>query len=93
MNEYTQVKKIIEYCHKYTWITQRDALRLGIYRLASRISDMKSGGFVILSEFITVKNVDGSESRVKRYSIAKYPDGRKFKGKDGDYYYAKNVSV
>ena len=93
MNEYTQVKKIIDYCHKYTWITQRDALRLGIYRLASRISDMKNAKYVIISEFITVKNADGTESRVKRYSIAKYPDGRDFNGKENDFYYAQNVSV
>ena len=93
MNEYTQCQKIIEYCLKFTWITQRDALRLGIYRLASRMSDLKSGGFVIKSEYIKVKNLDGTESRVKRYAILKYPDGRDFKVKKGDYYYAQNVSV
>lgn len=93
MNEYTQVKKIIDYCHKYTWITQRDALRLGIYRLASRMSDMKDAGYTIDSEYIKVTNVDGTESRVKRYRILKYPDGREFKGKEGDYYYAGSVSV
>lgn len=93
MNEYTQIQKIIEYCKKFTWITQRDALRLGIYRLASRISDMKAGGFVIKSEFITVTNVDGTKSRVKRYAILKYPDGREFYNEAGDYYYAQNVSV
>lgn len=93
MNEYTQVKKIIEHCVKFTWITQRDALRLGIYRLASRISDMKAGGFVIKSEYIKVTNVDGTESRVKRYRILKYPDGSDFNGKENDFYYAQNVSV
>ena len=93
MNEYTQVKKIIEYCGKFTWITQRDALRLGIYRIASRMSDMKNAGFVIDSEYIKVTNVDGTESRVKRYRILKYPDGRDFNGKENDFYYAQNVSV
>ena len=93
MNEYTQITKIIDYCLKFTWITQRDALRLGIYRLASRMSDMKTAGFVIKSEYIKVKNIDGTESRVKRYAILKYPDGRDFKTNGGDYYYAENVSV
>lgn len=93
MNEYTQCQKIIKYCQKFTWITQRDALRLGIYRLASRMSDLKSGGFVIKSEYIKVKNIDGTESRVKRYAILKYSDGRDFKVNEGDYYYAQNVSV
>lgn len=93
MNEYTQITKIIDYCRKFTWITQRDALRLGIYRLASRMSDMKTAGFVIKSEYIKVKNIDGTESRVKRYAILKYPDGRDFNGKENDFYYAQNVSV
>jgi len=93
MNEYTQVKKIIEYCGKFTWITQRDALRLGIYRLASRMSDMKNAGFVIDSEYIKVTNVDGTESRVKQYRILKYPDGREFYSEWSDYYYVKNVSL
>ena len=93
MNEYTQVSKIIGYCKKFAWITQRDALRLGIYRLASRMSDMKTAGFVIKSEYIKVKNADGTESRVKRYAILKYPDGKEFKTEEGFNYYAENVSV
>ena len=40
---------------------------------------MKNAGFVIDSEYIKVTNVDGTESRVKRYRILKYPDGRDFK--------------
>lgn len=93
MNDYTQVKKIVDFCDRHIWITQRDAYKLGIYRLASRMSDMKNAGFVIDSEYIKVTNVDGTESRVKRYAILKYPDGRDFKVKKGDYYYAQNVSV
>ena len=93
MNKVTQVQKIVDFCKAHTWITQRDALRLGIYRLASRMSDMKNAGFVIDSEYIKVTNVDGTESRVKRYRILKYPDGRDFNGKESDFYYAQNVSV
>lgn len=84
MNEYTQIKKIISFCHKFTWITQREALYLGIYRLASRMSEMKSGGFEIKSEYITVKNSDGSKSRVKRYAILRNPDGSNFITNGGD---------
>lgn len=84
MNEYTQIKKIISFCHKFTWITQREALYLGIYRLASRMSDMKTAGFVIKSEYITVKNSDGSKSRVKRYAILRNPDGSNFITIGGD---------
>lgn len=57
------------------------------------MSDMKNAGYVIDSEYIKVTNVDGTESRVKRYRILKYPDGRDFNGKESDFYYAQNVSV
>lgn len=74
MNKTTQIQKIVAFCEKNTWITQRDAYKLGIYRLASRIYDMDEMGYVIIREFIEVKNADGTTSRVKRYSIVKYPD-------------------
>ena len=74
MNKITQIQKIVEFCKKNIWITQRDAYKLGIYRLASRIYDMDEMGYVIIREFIEVKNADGTTSRVKRYSIVKYPD-------------------
>lgn len=74
MNKTTQIQKIVEFCKARTWITQRDALKLGIYRLASRIFDMKELGYRIISEFIEVTNIDGTTSRVKRYSIVKSPE-------------------
>jgi len=74
MNKTTQIQKIVEFCKIHTWITQRDAYRLGIYRLASRIHDMKEMGYGIIREFIEVKNADGTTSRVKRYSIVKSPE-------------------
>lgn len=77
----TQIRKIENFCIRYSgdvvvrlWITQRDALKLGIYRLASRISDMKAMGYQILTEYVRVKNQDGSYSRIARYMILKTPD-------------------
>lgn len=74
MNKTTQIQKIVDFCKIHIWITQRDAYKLGIYRLASRIYDMDEMGYVIIREFIEVKNADGTTSRVKRYSIVKCPD-------------------
>jgi hypothetical protein len=48
------------------------------------MSDMKTAGFVIKSEYITVKNSDGSKSRVKRYAILRNPDGSNFITIGGD---------
>lgn len=69
----TQVQKIDDFCKAHTWITQRDAYKLGIYRLASRIWDMEQLGFVFIDEYIKVENADGTTSYVKRYSIVKRP--------------------
>lgn len=69
----TQVQKIDDFCKAHTWITQRDAFKLGIYRLASRIWDMEQLGFVFIDEYIKVENADGTTSYVKRYSIVKRP--------------------
>ena len=73
MNKVTQVQKIVDFCKAHTWITQRDAYKLGIYRLASRIYDMVQMGFVFIDEYIKVENADGTTSYVKRYSIVKFP--------------------
>jgi len=64
----TQEQKIIHYLNRYGTITQRDALNLGIYRLASRISDMRRDGIPIKSEPKEVTNADGSKSRIAVYS-------------------------
>ena len=74
MTKVTQIQKIVAFCKDHTWITQRDAYKLGIYRLASRIYDMTGMGFSIIDEYIKVENADGSSSYVKRYSIVKYPE-------------------
>ena len=77
----TQIEKIERFCIRKNgelcvlfWITQRDALGLGIYRLASRIADMKEMGYQIATEYIRVQNADGTYSRIARYMIIKTPD-------------------
>jgi len=68
-----QIDKIIFFCEAHGSITQRQALALGIYRLASRINDMRRMGFIIDTELITVTNRDGSKSRVAKYTILLNP--------------------
>lgn len=64
-----QTDKIIAFCEAHGSITQRQAFRLGIYRLAPRIIDLRNAGYVIGVESVTVTNRDGSKSRVARYTI------------------------
>ena len=75
MNKVTQIQKIVNFCKAHNnQITARDAYKLGIMRLASRISDMKRLGYWVHSELVEVENADGSNSRVARYTIVKYLD-------------------
>ena len=76
MNKNTQVQRIDAYCREHNnQITAKDAyIKLGIMRLASRISDMNRLGYWIKSEMIQVENADGSKSHVALYTILKYLD-------------------
>ena len=66
----TQNQRIIEYMELHGSITQLEAWKnCGIMRLASRISDMRSKGYNIESEMITVHNQFGEKCKVKRYRL------------------------
>ena len=66
----TQNQRIIDYMEIHGTITQLEALqKLGIMRLASRISDLRRKGYSIESEMVTVENRYGEKCRVKRYSL------------------------
>lgn len=64
----TQCERIIKYMEDFGSITSRDAINdLGVYRLASRISELKKDGYPITSKVETVKNRYGEPSYIKRY--------------------------
>ena len=67
----TQCKRIVDYMNKFGSITQHEASdRLGVMRLASRISELRKKGFIITGEMIVTKNRYGEDCRVKRYRMA-----------------------
>lgn len=69
-NNKTQQTRIVEYCKSHRGITSLDAVRdLGIIRLASRINDLKRNGFKVESDWETVQNRYGEDTRVKRYYV------------------------
>lgn len=73
----TQNERILDYIDRFGSITQLDALRdLGVMRLASRVSDLKSLGYPITSTVETVKNRFGENCYIKRYSLGVNADGR-----------------
>lgn len=66
----TQNERILDYMHRYGSITQYEALQdLGVMRLASRISDLRSLGYPIISETVTVKNRFEESCHIKRYRL------------------------
>lgn len=66
----TQNERILDYINRFGSITQLDALQdLGVMRLASRISDLRSLGYPIISEIETVKNRYGEKCHIKRYKL------------------------
>lgn len=68
----TQNQRILDYIDRFGSITQIDALRdLGVMRLASRISDLRRLGYLIVSEQELVTNRFGETCHIKRYSLAK----------------------
>lgn len=77
----TQCEMIEEYLDTYGGITPLEAMRdLGIYRLASRISDMKKQGHKIKSEMVSVATRNGGRTNIARYSWA--DDNVKFDRKE-----------
>lgn len=66
----TQNQRILEYLNKYGSITQLEAMRdISVFRLASRVSDLKKRGYLIDSEWMIVENKYGEKCRVKKYFL------------------------
>ena len=65
----TQTEKILNYMTEHGSITARQAYKMGIMRLASRISDLRVAGYCIKTENVKVKNRDGSHSHIAKYSM------------------------
>ena len=69
-NTRTQCKRVKAYIEQHGEISQRDAYKMGIYRLSGRIYDLKEQGERIVTEMRTVENADGSKARVAFYKFA-----------------------
>ncbi len=65
----SQNEKILGFLKEHKTITQRDAIKLGCYRLSARIHDLRDMGEPITCEMIKVKNSDGSHSFIGQYRL------------------------
>lgn len=66
----TQCEMLIEYMQTGKGITQLEALnRFGIGRLASRICDLKAGGYEIVARSKTIVKANGKKTVVCEYFL------------------------
>ena len=66
----TQCDRILDYIEQFGSISQLDAfVDLGVYRLASRIHDLRCKGYAIKSETKTSRNRFGEPVSFKVYSF------------------------
>lgn len=70
MNINSQNKRILAILKEGGEISQRDAYKLGIYRLSGRIFDLKKTGEPIITTIRKVENADGTFARVAFYRLA-----------------------
>ena len=67
----TQCQRILDYMDQFGSISTLEAFKdLGVARLASRIHDLKSMGYHIISETKTDKNRYGELTHFKVYRLA-----------------------
>lgn len=67
----TQCQRILDYMDQFGSISTLEAFRdLGVARLASRIHDLKSMGYKIISETKSSKNRFGEKTYFKEYRLA-----------------------
>lgn len=73
----TQCRRILDYIAVHGGITPMEAIiDLGVFRLASRISEMRKDGIDIKDEWVKVTNRFGETCRVKKYSMGGGSDGK-----------------
>ena len=66
----TQNERVLDYMEKHGGITQLEAIEeLGVMRLASRISDLRSAGVGIKKETVNGKNRYGEKISFAKYSL------------------------
>ena len=66
----TQCEKVLKYMQDFGSVNPQQAIAdLGVYRLASRISDLRKGGHKISRRMVRGKNRDGEAVRFAEYRL------------------------
>lgn len=71
----SQATDIILYVRDNGSITTKQAMEdLGCFRLSARVYEIKAVGITVNKEMVTVKNRNGEDCRVARYTIPNIPE-------------------
>ena len=74
----TQIERILKYLTDFKTITSAEAMtELGVYRLASRITDLKKQGYSIKKTTVERKNRYGETVRFAQYYLEEYTEDAK----------------
>ena len=66
----TQNERIVDYLKKHGSITQAEAMnRLGVFRLAARVADIRRSGVNVIRETEESRNRYGEKVRYARYRL------------------------
>lgn len=65
----SQATAVVEFIRDHGSITTMQAFGIGITRLASRVYDLRAYGINVQKEMVSVKNRNGEDCRVARYTI------------------------
>ena len=72
MNKRSQCKQIIEYCKQHTYITAKEAvIHLDCLRLAARIADLESAGYLFHHQMVYYRNDAGDPKKYMMYKLIK----------------------
>lgn len=70
MVKVTQCERVLRHLNDFGSITSAEAMeQYGIYRLASRVSDLKKLGFPVVTERVKSKNRYGETVSFAKYSL------------------------
>lgn len=73
----TQEERLLDYLTENKTVTGIEALNaLGIFRLASRIYNLKKQGHIISSKIITIKNRFSESCHVSEYTLVMKNDSK-----------------
>ena len=69
MTKATQCEKVMAHMKVFGSISQREAYKMGIYRLSARVWDLRHAGHNVVTDKRRVRNADGTITSIAVYRL------------------------